>query len=154
MTIVVLIVLKEVGTTEKKPFVDYSKIAYLSEFVLSQRLCNILNVEEAAVSHSDKDLLLNAFGKSELRKSYLSKIGMALEKKGFIGMEVSEDKQSVNWFIKPENIPAQFFDENIFKVEIQNFQKLLKYYKLVRTVQLSTIISKFFTKFGVMKWQV
>lgn len=150
-TLVSMVILTELKVTKNKPFNDYTKIAYLIEFVLNSKLIQILESDERPNS-SEKDLLLEAFGRGEVRLSYLSKIGLAMEKKGYLGIGINTKKETVDWFLQTENVPTGFYDKDLFSSEIENAQRLIKRFPRIRTVSSENIKDNLFKKYEIIKW--
>lgn len=151
-TLIAIILLKELKTSSKKSFQDFSKIAYLSEFVLDSTLIKLLK-QQAPLSSHDKDRLLQAFSRGEVRLAYLSKIGLALEKKKLIGMEINHKKKTVDWFLNVASLPKDFYDTDLFSTEIDNAKELVSMFSRIRTVSVENVRKNLFKKFGIIKWQ-
>jgi hypothetical protein len=156
LTYNILILLKTLDCFENtKKFRDYRKISYLIDFISDSNLINILERYEQTFSLNflDKELLTRAYSNGMIRSSQILRLLFSLEKKGLIILERdSDDNELLDFYLKKENYPVDFFSNEIFNIEFQNANKLKQIVKRLSVLKFETVLDKLFKKYGISIW--
>lgn len=141
-SLIILYVLK--CTDKSKAFNDFRKIAYLIDFV------NI-NINSNSLTEAD---YANIYSKAQLKKQLIYHIILILKNNELIDIDVNTTHQSLNIWLKLENIPDDFFENSIFENEIQNVNDLNKSISLLRTTTIKRLSDILFTQHNVLTWEI
>jgi len=140
--ILVLDVLK--CTKETETFHDFRKIAYLIDFISSSK-----NIQEYS-----KDELINIYSKAQLKKKLLSHLLVVLKNKNFLGISINTTHKSFDVWLKRENIPDHFFNDEYFSNEITNLLQLKTDIRGLKTTTIKTMVDKLFTSKNILTWEI
>jgi len=153
----VLVFLNTLGcTSEKKKFTDYTKLAYIVPFVSNNGLLDIVlkyNQWERQPSKEETEILRDTYIKSRLRLKLLTSIFFALEHNQIIGLKKNERRSSIDIWINKENIPKNFLDSPIFKIEMENSLMIKNEFPYLKTWAVKTLLDNLFSSKGVRVWE-
>lgn len=145
LTYNILLLLKHLKATSKESkFQDFRKISYLVQFVSTSPV----------FKDYDKRELSEIYSKSHLKKQLISHLILILKNKNYIGVDVNYHRNSLDVWIIENNIPADFFDEELFKKEIRNIQYIKSELPRLKILTLKTVVDTIFTKNKVITWEI
>ncbi len=114
MTYNFLLLLNELKChSQEKKFNDFRRIAYLVELISS-------NLEYDSL---DRVELNNIYLRAQLKKKLLSHLMITLKNKGYLGISLNTTHRTLDIWINRERIPEDFFNNELFKNEIENIKK-------------------------------
>lgn len=140
--LIILYVLK--CTSKAKAFNDFRKIAYLVDFAKT----NINNNSLTDIDYA------NIYSKAQIKKQLIYHSIVILKNNDLIDIEANTIRQSLNIWIKLENIPNGFFDNPIFESEINNIEDLNKHISSLRTTTIKRLSDILFAKHNVLIWEI
>ncbi len=140
-----LVLLDTLGCTEEsKKFRDFRKIAYLVDFINSDRQLNDYSQNELA----------SIYSKAHLKKQLMSHLLVVLKNKNYIDVSINSTYNSFDIWLQKENIPSDFFNKEVFKNEISNIIELKKLAHSLKTVPIIKLVDSLFTSKNVLTWEV
>ena len=77
-----------------------------------------------------------------------------LQNKNYLGISLNTTHRTLDIWLNKENIPNDFFDNEYFKQEIINIQKLKKFAQIAPKQILKTMVDKLYTNRGVLTWEI
>lgn len=125
-------------TSEKCLFVDYRKIAFISNIVFWKNKTDWNKI----------------YYESQISVKTLDMIIQSLEKKGIINVKLNEKRKTVDIWIADRILSKLFADEAMFTHELEELEKIRKIDNRLRTSKLSTFLDKQFSPHGVKVWEV
>lgn len=131
-------------SNESKRFKDFRKIAYLIEFINSG----------ADIEKYSKFELANIYSKSQLRKQLLSHLLIVLRNHNFIDISINRTHNSFDIWLKKENIPSDFFDQDLFKSELNNIKELKQRITALKVTTVKTLVDKVFSSHNIITWEI
>lgn len=131
-------------TQESVPFKDFRKIAYLVDFISSS----------ADIEIYSQDELANIYSKAQLKKKLLSHILIVLKNKDYLDISINHTHRAFDIWIKKENIPSDFWDNDGFGIEKQNIKQIQSYIRGLRISAIKTLVDKIFTQNNVLTWEI
>ena len=129
---------------QDKMFSDFRKIAYLVDFISSSK----------SIEYYSKDEIGQIYSKAQIKKKLLSHVLIVLKNKEYLGINLNRKHQTFDIWLKKENIPSDFFDDEIFRNEIGKINELKQVYNRLRTTTVKTLLEKFYNKKGVLTWEI
>ena len=124
--------------SEKSLFVDYRKIAFISNIVFWK----------------NKNDWSQIYYESQISIKTLDVIIQSLEKKGIINVKLKEKRRTADIWIVDRTLSKLFFNESIFAHELEELETIKKIDNRLRTSKLSTFLDKQFSLHGVKVWEV
>jgi len=135
----VLLTLEKFSCSSKKSlFVDYRKIAFISNIVFWK-------------NKTDWDKI---YYESQISIKTLDMIIQSLEKKGVINVKINEKRKTVDIWLADRTLSKIFVDDTMFAYELEELDKIKKIDNRLRTSKLSTFLDKQFSLHGVKVWEV
>jgi len=131
-------------SNESKRFRDFRKIAYLIEFINSGA-----NIEKYS-----KFELANIYSKSQLKKQLLSHLLLVLKNHNFIDISINKLHNSFDVWLKKDNIPADFFNLELFKSELNNIEELKQRVNSLKTITAKTLVNDIFSSHNIITWEI
>jgi hypothetical protein len=124
-------------TSEHTPLRDFRKVAYLVDFI---------NQGGDFTKYSPNQLS-SIYSKALIKKQLIHHLLHVLNNREYIGISRNNPHKSLDIWIKKENIPEGFLDQDLFKNEIDNIKILSKLFpyrslKTITTKDLSDVIYK------------
>lgn len=129
---------------ESKPFKDFRRIAYILEFLGSSKSIDEYTQEE----------LGNIYLKAQVKKKLLSHVLIILKNKGYIDISANVLHRTFDIWLNKNNIPSEFWDERLFKLELDNLEKVKKYIPRFRTGVIKTLAERVFLEKNVLIWEI
>ncbi len=136
---------------------DYSKIAFMIDFVADSRLTGIITStkqDRTELSNKEKKQLQSTYTEGLVRKHIISRLVFALEKKGFVSLEMKRKTGIVDIWLEPNKIPVDYFKAELFESEFENINALKSILPRLRTMSLNNMLARIFTNNGVSIWDV
>lgn len=127
-----------------KSFHDFRKIAYLIEFISTNR----------SIDSFTQDELGEIYSRAQLKKMLLSHVLIVLKRQGLIDISLNTRHQSFDVYINVHNIPSGFFDKNLFATEIENIKKINQVVSRIRTTTIRNVVNTLFTSKNVITWEI
>lgn len=123
---------------EQSSFVDYRKIAFISNLVFWKNNTDWNKIYyESHISIKTLDLIIES-----------------LVRKGIVNLNVNEKRKTVDIWIADRAISKLFFEEPAFADELKELESIRKIDNRIRTSKLSTFLDKQFSIHGVKVWEV
>lgn len=138
-------------------FYDCSKIAFLIDFIADSRLTGIITSikqDGTELGDTDRQQLQSVYTEGLVRKHIVSRVVFALEKKGFVSLEMKHKAGIVNIWLEPKKIPINYFQTELYEAEFENVTALKGLLPRLRTMSLNTLLARIFQDNGVSKWHV
>lgn len=140
-----ILILSKLGCTkESYQFKDFRKIAYLVDFTSASK--NFDNFSQ--------DELGSIYSKAHIKKKLLSHLLIVLKNRDYLGISMNKTHKSFDIWLKTENIPNDFFDNDIFFNELNNFEMLRKEIKSIRTTTTKKMVDTLFTSKNILTWEI
>ncbi len=98
----------------QKPFLDYSKMAYLIDYVADTKLAKMLNSNDSV----NRTYLQSAYTEGLIRRHIVSRLFYALERKGIVSLEMKKDKNVVAAWLQT-GLPMVILTQNYLIQEIR-----------------------------------
>lgn len=131
-------------TEESKAFKDFRRIAYILDFLGSTKPIDKYTQEE----------LGNIYIKAQLKKKLLSHVLIILKNKGYIEISSNSRNPAFDIWINKHIIPNNFWDDELFKIEINKLNEIKKILPRFRIGTIKTLAEKLFKNKNVMIWEV
>ncbi|HCN50770.1 MAG TPA: hypothetical protein DIT10_17065 [Chryseobacterium sp.] len=145
LTYNILFILKYFNaTSEESKFKDFRKIAYMVHFISFNYDFKLY----------EKNELILIYSKAQLKKQLISHLLVILKNKGYIGVSVNMRHQSFDLWLKEENIPEAFFDENLFQNEVTNIKNLKKIISHLKIITVKKLVDVIFTSRNITTWEI
>jgi len=153
-----LVMLKEFECdTIETALLDYTKIAFLLEFVADNRLVDIVvagdKSEGKHVTHNCRRLQA-AYTQGLMRKHIIYRLMFALERKGLVSLQMNNNKGVVAVWMNNNKLPQGYFETELYESEVQNAKVIKKIHPRIRTMNLDTLLTRLYTDNGVQVWRV
>lgn len=129
---------------KSKPFKDFRRIAYILEFLGSSKSIEEYTQEE----------LGNIYLKAQVKKKLLSHVLIILKNKGYIDISTNALHRTFDVWLNKSNIPCNFWDEELFKLESNNLEKLKKHIPRFRMGTIKTLAERVFSEKNVLIWEI
>ncbi|MCK4821752.1 hypothetical protein KA005_38655, partial [bacterium] len=129
--------------SQQYPFCDYSKIAFLIDFVADSRLISIVGPSKQKNTHIgpiDRQLLQSTYTEGLVRRHIMSRLIFALEKKSIVTLEMKQEKGIVTVWLEMEGIPPDYFNTELYDTELENIKSIKKALPQIRTMTLDTML--------------
>lgn len=155
LTYNIIIILKTLGcTSEIKSFKDYRKLAFLIDFVSDWSLLNILLAYPSGkyLNYRDKESLTRSYSSALVRMNEILKLLFALEKKGILGLIKNQTNGNLDVYLQKSAIPKDFFEADIFSLELNNANLLKRNFGRISSNKLETTLAAFYYNYGITKW--
>jgi hypothetical protein len=131
-------------TSSQKRFRDFRKVAYLVEFINSG----------GDISQYSRDDLANIYSKAQLKKQLISHLLVVLRNHNFIEVSINSVSKSFDIWLNLEKIPNEFFDNKLFRKEIENINVLKKHASFLSIITVKTLVDKIFTSNNILTWEI
>ena len=141
--------------SKEKAFVDHRKVAFLLSFVSDPWLTQLALRCKGAdrfPSNADRSVLARVYADGSGRIHLMTRLLFASERKGILTLYPGKRKQSIDFSINTETLPAQFLENPIFEMEKTNVKHLRKLLPQLRTGKLSSMLERLFSESGVQVW--
>ncbi|MEZ8306897.1 hypothetical protein AB6D02_24205 [Vibrio splendidus] len=125
-------------SSEKKSFVDYRKIAFISNIVFWKNKTDWNKI----------------YYESQISIKTLEMIIQSLENKGVINVKLNDKRKTVDIWIADRTLSKLFVNEAMFTHELEELEVIRKINNRLRTSTLSTFLDKQFSLHGVKVWEV
>lgn len=125
-------------SSEKKSFIDYRKIAFISNIVFWK----------------NKNDWNKIYYESQVSIKTLEMIIQALKKRGVINVKLNDEKKTMDIWIADRTLSKLFVDEAMFTHELDELEVIKNINNRLRTSTLSTFLNKQFSPHGVKVWEV
>lgn len=139
-----LILIVNRNESQNNSFHDFRKIAYLIEFISTNK----------SIDSFTQDELGDIYSRAQLKKMLLSHVLIALKRQGIVDISLNTTHQSFDIWINTDNLPTDFFDEVLFSNEIKNIKKMNQIVKRIRTTTISTLVNTLFTSKNIITWEI
>lgn len=140
----VLILLVNRCDSKSASFHDFRKIAYLIEFISTNKI----------ISSFTQDELGDIYSRAQLKKMLLSHVLIVLKRQGIIDISLNVPHQSFDIWINRNKLPSDFFCETLFSNEIKNIKELNSIIKRIRTTTIVKLVDTLFTSKNIITWEV
>ena len=131
-------------TEESKAFKDFRRIAYILDFLGSTKSMNEYTQEE----------LGNIYIKAQLKKKLLSHVLIILKNKGYIEISPNSRNSIFDIWINKHNIPNNFWNDELFKIELCRLNEIKKILTRFRVGTIKTLAERMFKNKNVIIWEV
>ncbi len=156
MTYASLFLLEDlVGKKSKSEhFKDHRKMTYLIQFLLDNRLIDIIRrYDGREVSNLvDKEILFDSFAQSEQKKIEVEKLLKMLDREGYISLIKSTTPEVYNIKINSEMIPESLINNEAFKDIKGDMKNLKSAVKRINVLSLSKFIENVYQLRGLNLW--
>ncbi|WP_295801138.1 hypothetical protein [Mucilaginibacter sp.] len=155
LTYNIIIILKTLGcNSAEKTFKDYRKLAFLVDFSADWTLLNILRSYPSGryLNYRDKEMLMRSYSSGLVRINEILKLLFALEKKGLIGISKNAASSQLDIYLREDSVPSNLFENNIFKLELDNANMLKRVVPRLSMIKLETLLSSIYYDYGITKW--
>lgn len=140
-----LLVLNHFGCIEENmAFKDFRRIAYILEFMGSSKSIDDYTQEE----------LGNIYLKAQLKKKLLSHVLIILKNKGYIEISANSQNPTFDIWINKHNIPNNFWNDELFKIELCRLNEIKKILTRFRVGTIKTLAERMFKNKNVIIWEV
>lgn len=149
----ILLVIELLGGSARR-IKDHRKIAYLVQFLGDSRLVDILErTQKSKVKNAvDRDLLFSSYTNAELHKREVFKIIFSLERKGFLHILRTQNLEVLEVSLDSEKIPKNFFQDENFRAERDNSEKLKKLVPRLSMLTFDSLLERLYMDRGVRVW--
>lgn len=135
----VLLILEKLSCTKEKfSFIDYRKIAFISNIAFYK-------------NKTDWDEI---YYDSQITLKTLEMVIQSLEKKGIINIMLNDTRKTIDIWLADRTLSKMFVKEQLFTYELEEIEKIRKIDNRLRTSKLSTFLDKQFSSHGVKVWEV
>jgi hypothetical protein len=152
----ILIVLDELNcASPERPFRDHRKLAFMTDFVSSQSLANILvrcHRLKSLPSKRDAHSLASAYANGATRKHLITRVISSLERREVVSVAQGDKDLELNVWLNRSNVPESFLASDIYAVERANITLLRGVSPHLRTLNFDTFLQRFFGDCGVHTW--
>lgn len=131
---------------------DYRKISFLVDFTSNPYYAAFL--KGGALNESDKREMTRLYSNGILRQKEINKLFYALDSRGIIHLTRKSNSDILDVTLNKSKVPAEFFDGELFEVEIQNSMLIKNHISRLSSITLDTLKQKLFTDKGVKVWQL
>ena len=131
---------------------DYRKISFLVDFISNPY--NAAFLRGGTLNEADKRELTRLYSNGILRQKEINKLFYTLDSRGIIHLARKSNSDILDVTLKKSNVLTDFFDDELFEVEIQNSVLIKNYISRLSSITLDTLKQKLFTDKGVKVWQL
>ena len=140
-----LLILNELNClSEATAFNDFRKIAYILDFI---------NTNKAIAEYTQEELS-SIYLKAQVKKKLLSHILIILRNNNYIGISINPRHQTFDIWMNKDNIPTDFWDDNLFILDREQFLALKKNVRSLRLTTIKTLAQKLFGDKNVLVWEI
>jgi hypothetical protein len=154
MTYLILLCLNSFAAKSSRVFKDHRKLTYLIQIISNRKTVDILdNYAETSIQNPlDKDLLYSSYSKGFIHSRDVYKLMSTLELKGYLEIIKTTNPEVLDIKVINKNIPKGFFDQNIFREELSNIEKVKVLNKSIPRIGFNTFIEKMYIEKGLRIW--
>lgn len=131
---------------------DYRKISFLVDFISNPYYVAFLR--GGVLNESDKRELTRLYSNGILRQKEINKLFYTLDSRGIIHLTRKTNSDILDVTLNKSQVPAEFFDGELFEMEIQNSLLIKNHISRLAAITLDTLKQKLFTDKGVKVWQL
>lgn len=131
---------------------DYRKISFLIDFISNPYYASFLKGK--ILNESDKRELTKLYSNGFIRQKEINKLFYTLDNRGLIHLTRKENSDILDVTLNKSKFPAEFFDGELFEVEIQNSMLVKNHISRLSSITLDTLKKKVFMDKGVKVWQL
>lgn len=148
----VFMILDYLNCRDGKYFRDYRKLAFLTDIISNDKTVYVVSHSSGEkLNPKDYECLLDSYSNGLTRRSEILKLLFVLEKKGYVSLNKSQ-AQEIDVTLIKENLPSEFFGNNIFDSEYKNINDVSKKVRRLATLTLDTMLNKIYIENGVRTW--
>lgn len=148
-----IILLHVLNCTNGERFLkDYRKLSFLMDFISNPYFASFL--EKDSLSNSDVRELTRLYSNGILRLKEINKLYYTLDNRKIITLERKDNSDILNISLNESKLPGDFFDTELFEVEIENAKLIKSRLKRLTGITLDSLREKLFTDKGVKAWQL
>lgn len=139
LSYMVLLTLEKLScTSEKKPLIDYRKIAFIANMIFWKNKTDWNKI----------------YYESQISIKTLDMIIQSLDKKGVVSVKLNDKRKTVDVWISDRTLSKLFLDEAMFAYELMRLEEIRVLDNRLRTSKLSTFLDNQFSRYGVKIWEV
>jgi len=143
-----IIFLDTLKCVDGKVMKDCRKLSYLVDFIAHPQYVHLLRKEE--VYNTDLRQLTELYSKGIMREKQINKLLFLLNQQEIITLtQQKKDNTKLDITLNKSNLPADFLDKELFKLEIMNSKSIKKNIARLTQLTFSTFIKKAFISKGV-----
>lgn len=131
---------------------DYRKISFLVDFISNPYYASFL--KNKTLNESDKRELTRLYSNGIIRQKEINKLFYTLDSRGIIHLSRKENTDILDVTLNKSNVPVEFFDGDLFEVEILNSLLIKNHISRLSSITLDTLKQKIFIDKGVKAWQL
>jgi hypothetical protein len=148
----VFVILESLGCRGGKYFRDYRKLAFLTDIIGDDKTVYVISHSSGEkLNPKDYERLLNSYSNGLIRRNEILKLLFVLEKRGYVSLNRGKT-QEIDVTLTKENLPNNFFDDNVFDSECKNIEEVSKKIGRLGSLTLDTMLNKIYVRNGVRTW--
>ena len=148
----ILVILDSLGCRDGKYFRDYRKLAFLIDIISNEKIVYVVSHSSGEkLNPKDYECLLGSYSNGLTRRSEILKLLFVLETRGYVSLNRGRT-QEIDVALSWDNLPNDFFNNNIFDSECKNIKVVSKKVGRLASLTLDTMLNKIYVENGVRTW--
>ena len=112
-----------------------------------------MNTNKDIAEYTEEELS-SIYLKAQVKKKLLSHILIILRNNNYIEISINPRHQTFDIWMNKDNIPADFWDNNLFTQEREQFLVLKRNIRSLRLTTIKTLAQKMFGDKNVLIWEI
>ncbi|THU41855.1 hypothetical protein FAM09_07075 [Niastella caeni] len=122
------------------------------DVIASRNLVQTICKKEIIINSIDREQLTRAYADGLLRLNQIIRLLFTLEKKGLILLQREQGKDTVNVCLNEALLKNQFFNKELFKLELANLKVFNSSIQRITQLTLENLLIRMFDNHGIKRW--